>query len=121
MALNFSDAPYGGFLNANYKNSAVSYVVALHSVYDAPRSLLSGDRNIQFSSANSGCSSGVGLSQTLNDPYGGPGWTNAIHGPTGNLLFTDGAVEHSSNPDFRRAVNFPGPDDNGSLHFIVPP
>jgi len=102
------------------QNSACSYPIGLHSLYESPRSILSGDRNIRFSSFGNTCAH-IAVVQVLNYPYTGAGWTNAIHGLTGNLLFTDGSVEQCSATDFQRAVNGPFPNDIGSLCFNVPP
>jgi type II secretory pathway pseudopilin PulG len=121
MASNWYGSPDGGFLNPAFRNNAVSYMISLHSFFEAPGSILSGDRNIRFSSAQTTCSSAIGLVQTMATPDPFTGWTNAIHGLTGNLLYTDGSVEQSSNLDFQRAVSLPAQNENGSLHFVVPP
>ena len=104
-----------------FKNGAVSYFIGLHSFFASPRSILSGDRNVRWGGLNNGCSAQVGLTYTLNVPNSFVRWTNAIHGTTGNLLFTDGGVEQMSIRGLERAVNFPAQNENGSLHFIVPP
>ena len=120
MANDFSDSVDGGFLSAAFKNGAVSYSIWLHSFFSSPRSILSGDRNIRYDVPFGGCASGLNLVQTIYRGSSSARWTNAIHGVSGNLLFTDGSVEQSSSPDLRRYVNLPGQDDNGSVHFISP-
>jgi len=117
MASNWSFGPDG---IRTVQNNAVSYFIGLHSIYDSPRSILGGDRNIRFSTSNSGCSCHVALVQTLLEADHGIGWTNSIHGLEGNLLFTDGSVEATGNQEFSKTF-FPIPDDNGSVHCIVPP
>ena len=108
------------YFRPTYENNAVSYFIGLHSFFASPHSILSGDRNFRFDSLNAGCSAGVGLVQTLNFPNTSTEWSNAIHGLTGNLLFTDGAVEQVSSTGLRKAVNLRDQNENGSLHFIVP-
>ncbi len=121
MASNFSGDADGGFLNAAYKNNALSYSIGLHSYFGSPRTILSGDRNIRFDSFNSGCASQIGLLQAVNDPGSVVRWTNAIHGVTGNILFTGGEVEQTSTSGLRDAMNNESQSDNGSVHFINPP
>ncbi len=121
MASDFSDFAEGGFLYAASKNRSVSYLIGIHSFFGSPRSILSGDRNIRFDSLNSGCSSQIGLVSVLNYPNSSVLWTNAIHGRTGNILFTDGGVEQSASSGLREALNHPGQSENGSAHFISPP
>jgi hypothetical protein len=122
VAREFSTSPDGGFLHATYRNNAVSYFVGLHSFYESPRSILSGDRNIKPSQTGLMCTYGgvgpvtIGLS-TWPDPA--LGWTNAIHGVTGNLLFTDGSVLQASSADLRNAVLDPA-TDNGRIHILQP-
>ena len=120
MASDFSTDPNTGFVSAGFRNLAVSYLIGLHSIYDSPRSLLSGDRNMRFNSVNGTCSAGIGLVEVLNKPFIGVGWTNAIHGQAGNVLYTDGSAEEISARDFQRVVP-PDQDGNGGLHIVVPP
>lgn len=119
VARDFSASPDGGYLHANYRNNAVSYFVGLHSFYESPRSILSGDRNIKPTQVGVSCSyGGVGpVTIGLNLPDAALGWTNAIHGVTGNLLFTDGSVVEASSADLRHAVFDPA-TDNGRVHLL---
>ena len=115
VAENFSGTAEGGFLHVNYRNRAVSYILGLHAFFDYPQSLLSGDRNIKYTST-SGCSGGIQFAYSLiyNDPSFG--WTNNIHGEAGNLLFSDGQVQYVTKAGFRGAVtNTPG---NGTSHYL---
>ena len=123
MASNFSATdPNGGFFTLGYHNAALSYVIDLHSYFWLPRYVLSGDRNIQWDSANANCALGVSGATMANgsphqvDIY----WTNAIHGETGNILYTDGSVEQLSTTGLRRAIGSPYLDDNCVYHFMNP-
>src|SRR5260221_10881445 len=119
VANDFFNSPAGGFLNAAYKNNAVSYLVGLHSRYDDPRSVLCADRNVLFDAIGVACSSG--LTSTLELTYLSQAilhWTNSIHGLAGNVLRTDGSTERLSNFDvFGGRIN----NGNGNEHFIGPP
>src|SRR5207253_799805 len=100
IAVDFSYSPIGGFLNPSYKNNAASYLIGLHSFYDDPRSVLSGDRNVRYDTIQTACSTGIGSTLGIfADPRATPRWTNAIHGLSGNVLLTDGSVERFSNFD----------------------
>ncbi len=121
MASDFSASADVGFMNPAFKNSAMSYLIGLHSFYESPRSILSGDRNMHIDTYNGGCATQVGLVAALSYPNSSVVWTNAIHGSNANLLFTDGGVEQLSTSGLRDAVNNPSQVDNGSLHFISPP
>src|SRR5262249_27832366 len=110
VANNWSPNQAGGFLTPTYKNAAVSYFLGLHSFFASPRSILSGDRNIRWDALSGGCSSGVGLTETINLPTSSVEWTTAIHtihGTSGNILFTDGGVEQLSIAGLRKALNLP--------------
>ena len=101
VAANFSSTiADGGFLGVTYQNAAVSYIVGLHGQVDRPRSLLSGDRNIQ-TSRNKTC-------PVVNVPAATPdlldarvGCTNGVHQLIGHVLFTDGSVETSDQDGLR--------------------
>jgi len=120
MATDFSSAE-GGFVRLGFRSRSLSYVIGLHSFYDAPRSVLSGDRNFRPESLDNSCSTGVGAAWLLVYPNSSTVWTNAIHRETGNLLFTEGSVELSSNLGLRRAINVPNQVDNTGHHFLTPP
>ena len=121
MASDFSITNFnGGFAALPFRNNALSYIIGLHSVCSAPRSILSGDRNLTFDGINGSCATGVGDASVFSDPSSSAGWTNAIHGTSGDLLFTDGGVENLSTTGLRRAVNIPNQVDNGQHHFLAP-
>jgi len=123
MASNFSAAdPNGGFFTLGYHNAALSYIIDLHSYFWLPRYILSGDRNIRWDNPNALCALGFSGTTLANgspvqaDIY----WTNAIHGETGNILYTDGSVEHLSTGGLLRAIGSPYPNDNCTYHFLNP-
>jgi prepilin-type N-terminal cleavage/methylation domain-containing protein len=142
VADSWTDNPNGGFLNSNYKNNACSYGVQLDAgqlylgvpgsgsygtqwttkLESAQDHILITDRNLKFDTANSGCSSGVGLVQVANGgPMSSPTvqWTNSIHGLDGNISTVDGSSHKTTTIDLRNYLK--AGDDNGSMHFVVPP
>jgi hypothetical protein len=123
MASNFSALdPQGGFFTIGYRDSSLSYFVGLHADFGSPRSVLSGDRNIRWDALNSPCFLGVPAEMiSYNLGKASALWTNAIHGPTGNLLYIDGAAEELSITGFQRAMGIPFESDNGSHHILAPP
>jgi len=118
IANDFSASPSGGFVNPSYKNNSVSYLIGLHSFFDFPRSVLSGDRNMRYDSGNVACSTGLGSTLAITTiDLNNPRWTNSIHGLAGNVVFTDGSVERFSNFDeVYRGLNFTDASD----HFLAP-
>jgi len=112
--------PQGGFLNPGFANNALSYMLGVHSSIAEAKAILSADRNVAFSGAG-GCS--IGFSSvailTVRPENSFRGWTNGPHGLLGNVLFSDGQVESTSN-DRLKARLFQ-PDDFGpSEHFLTP-
>src|SRR5690349_16793977 len=60
MATNFVRTnSSGGFTALGFRDRALSYIISLHSIYDAPRSILSGDRHLKYDSIDQGCGTGV--------------------------------------------------------------
>lgn len=110
----------GGFLAVSFQDNALSYIIGLHSSYEMPRSVLSGDRNLKYESQDSTCSTGVGSAWGINNPTFSAVWTNSIHFNAGNLLFTDGGVEQLSSPGLLRALNAPNQDQYYEHHFLAP-
>jgi prepilin-type N-terminal cleavage/methylation domain-containing protein len=76
------------------------------------------DRNISFSAAGTGCSSGVNNADQV-DITGGfvPRWTNAVHGlNAGDVVLLDGSTHQTTGPqmyDYMKRA-----DDNGNVHFL---
>jgi prepilin-type processing-associated H-X9-DG protein len=121
VAIDFSANPNGGFLHVSYQNNAVSYFLGLDAFPSQSRSLLAGDRNVRPSAVGVACSTGLDNVAGFNAPPNtNVGWTNAIHGLTGNVLFHDGQVEQLSSRGLTDALGAYGPDDNGSSHYAIP-
>jgi len=107
-----------GFAYANFRNNALSYIIALHAVPDSGTSLLSADENIAASARNMACSLLPSPVCVQLSPFDmNVRWTNAIHGTSGHLLFGDGSVQFTTSAELRLAV--PADSDNGSgVHYL---
>jgi hypothetical protein len=115
VATDFSLLPFGGFLNANYRNRAVSYVLG-HPFLQEGRGILSGDRNLEGGSFNVSCSY-FGPPVTGFQTPSGASWGTNIHISTGNLLFNDGSVLETDNAGLRASINNTN-FDNFSIHLL---
>jgi prepilin-type processing-associated H-X9-DG protein len=73
-----------------------------------------------WDSNNQICALGFGDTVLAHDAAVDVFWTNAIHGATGNILYTDGAVEQLSTAGLQHALGSPYLDDNGGYHFLAP-
>lgn len=120
-ARDFTSDPWGGFMNASYRNNAVSYMLGLDAFFDFPNAILAGDRNLEWWALSSACSSGVRNAAALNaSPLDTRlAWTMNLHPGTGNLLLIDGRVEETSTARLRQ-VRGQAWDDNGVVHFLIP-
>jgi len=100
VAQSFSYAP-DGFLDAHYRNNAVSYFVG-HPFFEDGRLVLGGDRSM------SGGSFGVSCSYFGNPVFGvNPAmleWLGFMHVNSGNLLFNDGSVEQTDTDGLKKAM-----------------
>lgn len=128
VARTFSSSPTDGFFSLNYQSKAVSYFIGLDTFltaglpYVSPAGIaagLGGDRNLQVDSYNETCSSGVTIAAAVHSMQSRTGWTNAIHGLSGNILMVDGQVRQTSNGRVVESIA-PGLDDNGSYHLLMP-
>ena len=122
-AKDFSINPDGGLMNPGYANNAVSYMVSFHAQRYMPRSIISGDRNIEPRNTAT-CSYAAFPCQAVNQgPSGASKWGDNIHGGKGNLVFTDGSAEETSTAQLRAAVattdDVPG-DIGGTIHVLPP-
>jgi len=118
----------GGYLTVGFRDRATSYTIGLEAVSTSDRGdqrIVGTDRNITFDGRDSSCSSGTGETEFIRvkgkngqNPPASACWTNAIHGPRGNLLSVDGSVQQTSTRDLDALLDLS--DDNGSIHFLVP-
>lgn len=128
-ALNWSTAKAGGFRNANYQDTSVSYnlwpdtgwVSDTRSFEGGQEQILLSDRNLNFDSPSTPCSSGLTAVRTVLSKATTVSWQPQKkfgHGTGGGIAFFDGSVSSVGNDTlslfFRRGI------DNGSLHYISP-
>ncbi len=104
-----------------YRNNATSYILNLDVLMEFPGGFLFGDRNVQFTANAQFCSSGVNNPASYNkSEAANHGWTNAIHGLSGNLVIMDGSVAETTSDQLRAAMG-KSRDDNGQyLHLLKP-
>lgn len=123
LAEDFSFSPNGGYLHANYRNSATSYFLT-HAFYGGVYSMIAGDRNVGVDSFNSGCSRFVSVSAVSVKPLSSSfRWSTALHDRAGNILRMDGRVAQHSNETLPVESNLiPLSDANNfqSIHLIFP-
>ena len=121
-ARDFSGDPNGGYLHPSFANAATSYTLT-HGEDGSGRSMISFDRNL----GNDGTSAcplfaqawRVGVS-FLAPPSANLRWDDRLHGSSGNILRLSGDVDQVSNAGLPGAFMFPGDDNNGTKHFILP-
>jgi hypothetical protein len=119
----------GGLLHINFHNNAVSYFLGLDGNFTTPSLPLAGDRNVRHMGVG-GCSSGVapaarlfelpGGVGTLSTPSVNGGWTNAVHGLSGNVVLYDGSVHEVDTPGLLGLVLKPVADDLNVYHILLP-
>jgi hypothetical protein len=121
MADNWGLSASGGFFNVAYRDNAASYALGLHTSATLGQSLLAGDRNLRFSGKSSCDAAGINDALYLARGDANVGWTNAIHGLTGNLLRNDGQVLQASTADLQNALNVPNVNaESVSFHLLCP-
>ncbi len=120
LAKDWSTTSAGGFLHNNYQNNAVSYFIGLHSYFEYPSSILSGDRNIRGRRGPENCAAGINNASGILPADPQVGWTNTIHMQRGNLLLNSGAVQPVFNQGLSNLVRLNPTDTNGALHMLVP-
>jgi competence protein ComGC len=103
-AENWAFTPNGGFLHSSFKNNAVSYMLGLHTSFDA-NNILAADRHVQFDAARFCPVGGITAVVPLGTGPAFRGWTNNVHGIAGNLLGNDGHVEYASQERLRAILS----------------
>ena len=127
----FTGSTLGGFLNANYRNEAVSYTVGLDAGANgvggailpfelSQEHIISFDRNVSVNGFG-GCSSGVNPAAQITARPANAQWLtkpNFGHGNIGNVALCDGSVQKAPRKDLNELLD--KGDDNGSIHFLFP-
>jgi type II secretory pathway pseudopilin PulG len=118
VAKDFGNSADGGFVNAGYRNNAVSYFVGSDASRFLPRSFLCGDRNVRID-GYAACSAGMNnAAYVVTRPPSRPFWTNHFHGEWGNILLYNGEVRTLSNQSISNLLRTA--DDAGALHLVMP-
>ncbi|MBI5384659.1 MAG: type II secretion system protein [Verrucomicrobia bacterium] len=108
----------GGFMNSAYRNSAVSYFLAIHASPRMPNSVLAGDRDIQAAGFGN-CSLPAANVVYVVRGQSNLAWTNDVHVFSGNLLLSDGRVLQTSSEGLRQSFSTP-PYDATVHHLLTP-
>jgi hypothetical protein len=113
----------GGLLHVTYRNEAISYSLNMDGSPNAPRSWLTGDRNmrVDFGQNSWPCSAAVMPTSAINvNPAQGSvlAWSNNVHGLAGHVLTTDGSVEWAFTPKLREIILQSPKDEFEQIHFL---
>jgi len=110
----------GGFVNPSYRGNSISYFIGLDVQLNAPKSLLSGDRNLVVSAQRQTCDyAQISVAASLKPGDPEVKWTPEVHGDPGNILRNDGSVTAMSSEMLRAAL----PDTKAyhAENHILPP
>ena len=105
VATEFSANLSGGYFSAGFRNFATSYMLNMDSFAEYPGGFLFGDRNVRMPPSASSCSAGI--NNVLNfytSPGSDNGWSNHLHGLSGNIVVFDGSVSHTSTEQLSAAM-----------------
>jgi type II secretory pathway pseudopilin PulG len=106
VASEFSSDPVRGFMSAAFQINANSYFLNLHTRSEHPSAPVFGDWNLRTSGIGGGCSSGANNTLQISFSDSSVGWTNAVHGPQGNIVLMDGSVTATTSEQVRQAFGF---------------
>ena len=123
VATDFSFNPSGGYLSASYRNFATSYMVNMDSFAEYPGAFLFGDRNVKLTPAAVFCSAGLNNVVVFSKVLGSDnGWSNHLHGLSGNIVVFDGSVSHTTTEQLIAAMNKSKADSaqSVSVHLLKP-
>ena len=117
VASDFSNDPERGYLAPTFRSAATSYSINLHAMARLPGTMLCADLNLRFRASPSSCF-------YAQNPYSffvpfAPGerlWTNAVHGPIGNVVLVDGTVMETTSAQLQPILTLSA--INGILDFI---
>ena len=119
VARTWSSAPGDSFLNANFRDNALSYMLGPHATIADAANILAADRNV-FNNGLGGCSYGFTVFRVdRTTPSSFRGWTNGNHGSFGNVLLNDGRVEYTSSQRLHNIL-FGVNEGQASGHFLAP-
>jgi hypothetical protein len=117
-AEDFGGASQGGFVNAGYRNNALSYWLGSDAQSRFPQSFLCGDRNIRIDGSSVCGNINVANVALFIPSFSYDPWSNAIHGSWGHILHFDGRV--SSFGQYIPKEVLGKADDNGLVHMLMP-
>jgi len=128
VAGDFTRSSDDGFLQSNYRNNAVSYILGF-PYKEEGRLVLSADRKMRFAQLSTGSPSGFSPVAYADPDLPGFGWLPGIHEYGGNLLFNDGSVEQTDDARLKVAMaayNWQAAASSGSrsrpfFHYPRPP
>lgn len=127
VADNWSTSANGGYGNtAGYGDNATSYTVSYHAFFTEPNSLVSSDRNLRVDAYVRDCvisrTAGSFAEMRVGAQPTGAGWTNNVHGLSGNILTTDGRVTQTSSNSFKAYLGTlqSTSSDRASIHLLIP-
>lgn len=117
VASDFSTDIVQGYLSVSFRALATSYSINLHSSSLLPASALIADRNIRFSGFSVCPYAPRGAwAYYPPDPNAGA-WTNAVHGPQGNVVLMDGGVRQTTSGELRAVLS--RSSENGTVHLLT--
>jgi len=96
------------FMTADYRSNALSYFVGLDGYEQMPIAILAGDRNITGGTTDNCGSAGKSPGVKSKEFIAGNTaikWTNAIHGLSGDIAFSDGSVQRANTHELQEIVN----------------
>jgi competence protein ComGC len=117
VASEFSNLGGRGYMATGMRSLATSYIVNMDNLGNVPAMAVTGDRNLRTDGIGQ-CAQGVNNVDIVNLSSQNPAlWTNAVHGPQGHFVRTDGSVVFSDSAyllrDRSRLL-----DDSGSFHIL---
>jgi len=121
VATDFTFNSAGGFASPSYRNRATSYVLNLESFVEHSEGLLFADKNLQLTPGVQACSALV--NNTVNFytwPVPNNGWTNRVHGFSGNIVVMDGSVSPTTSEQMRAAMTKSRNDNGLYVHLLRP-
>jgi hypothetical protein len=122
-AQDFGKAPGGLAWPSGGENNAVSYFIALDSLFGLSTQLISGDRHVTGGDDYQACRY-LGIPVSYSFQRRTPNtlaWTNALHGAnSGNLLLNNGSAFSTTTETFRQSFLEGDSDGNINHHVLVP-